>query len=76
MSALVGILLGLAGVGYAILPLLSGRGIPALASELPEGRSPADLDAEAAVLRAWSVAAGELENDDGPAAAGAPAEGA
>ena len=60
MSVLAAIALGLLAVGYAVWPALKMRDIAPLDPELPEGYSLADAEAEGAVLRAWSVAAGEL----------------
>ncbi len=68
MSAILAMVLGALGVTYAVWPSLRGAGVTRLADEPPEALS-AKAEADAIVLRDWSVAAGELRVE---AAAGQP----
>ena len=72
MSALAAIVLGMLGVSYAVWPALRMREIPPLTNEISNGYSPSDAERESAVMRTWSVAAGELEDAE-PAPAPSPA---
>ena len=75
MSALAAIVLGMLGVSYAVWPALRMREIAPLTKEIPEGYSPRDAEEESAVMRTWSVAAGELEDTESPPAPGPVVEG-
>jgi hypothetical protein len=72
MSALVAVLLGLLAVLYAVWPLLRGKGVRPLAAS----RSFSHVDAETWCVRAirdWSLAAGEIQAEEGVSAQDAPA---
>ena len=66
MSTLAAVALGVLGAVYAAWPALRmrprprPRPLPPLEDELPAGYSVADAEADAAILREWSAAAGEL----------------
>ncbi len=65
MSTLAAIALGALGAFYAAWPALRMREIAPLTDEFPAGYSAADAGADAAGLRDWSVAAGELPSPSG-----------
>lgn len=58
MTTILAIVLGIAGIGYAIWPSLRGAHDGPLTEELST-RQLDDLEAAAQALRGWSVAAGE-----------------
>ena len=60
MSTLAAIALGVLGAAYVAWPALRTLPLPPLEDELPAGYSVADAEADAAILREWSAAAGEL----------------
>jgi hypothetical protein len=64
VNALVAVALGLLGVGYVLWPELRRREAPGLAEEPLMRYAEEDAEREAATLRQWSVAAGELADSE------------
>ncbi len=64
MIALLAIILGGLAVGYAAWSSFMGRAAAALPEAHTELKTPDEARAEAAGLKAWSVAAGEIAGDE------------
>ena len=64
MIAILAIILGGLAVGYAAWPSFVGRAAAALPEARSEVKTPDEAQAEAAGLKAWSVAAGEIAGDE------------
>lgn len=62
MVALLALVLGAVGVGYAVWPRLRGTRVAGLRDESPGLRAAALAEAEVAAIREWSLTAGELRS--------------